>query len=77
MSRSFKFPMFKLRNSKKYKKLSNKKIRKFKDIIGGKFFKKILNPWNICDYKSYPIEKDTAWFTKDDWTELINKTKRK
>ena len=69
--------MFKLRNRKKYKKLSNKKIRKYKDIVNGKFFKKILNYWEICDYRSYPIEEETVWFTGESWIELINKTRRK
>ena len=56
MSRSHKIPMFKLKNRKFAKKLSNKKVRRFKkSIANGKAFKKIFPSWDICDYNSWPV----------------------
>lgn len=78
MSRSRKFPMFKLKNSRFSKQQSNKKIRKFKKIIAnGRAFKKVFPSWDICDYKSYPIVYETRWTSVDSMIELIEKTKRK
>lgn len=50
MSRSYKKQIHKQRNDKCYKKLSNRLIRRYKDIVNGKFFKRILDPWDICDW---------------------------
>ena len=64
MSKSYKYPIYKQRNSKSYKRLSNKKIRKvlLKLEIGfksTKFFKTLVNPWDICDWRFKPRdEKD-------------------
>ena len=58
MSRSRKHtPIFKLKNDKDFKRWSNKMIR-HKDIPSGGAFKKVMNSWDICDYKDlvHPIK---------------------
>jgi len=34
-----------------YKRLSNKVVRRTGDVPDGKAYRKICNPWDICDYK--------------------------
>lgn len=48
------------------KKYSNKKVRKYPICADGKFYRKILDPWMICDY-IIPYE----WWSKNDkdWNE--------
>ena len=63
MSRSYKkTPYSGDKNDKAYKKLSNRKIRKNKDIPDGKEYKKIISPWLIKDY--YDIMSLKEWL---DW----------
>lgn len=53
MSRSFKkYPFCKDRKSCKWgKRYANKVVRKTKDIPNGKFYKKVIEPWDyIYDY---------------------------
>jgi hypothetical protein len=69
MSRSYKYPILK-KNDKYFKKLSNKRIRKYLNKLdlgfkSSNFFKLIENQWNICDFK-YRANKDN-----------INKIRRK
>lgn len=60
MSRSYKYPIYKQRNDKYHKKLSNKRIRNyFKTLkIGFKTNKLriLVNPYDICDWKFIPDE---------------------
>ena len=81
MSRSRKVPMFKLKNRKFAKKLSNKKVRRFKkSIANGKAFKKIFPSWDICDYNSWPVPFPIYMlgeFNRDDYEEFIKKYRRK
>ena len=63
MSRSYKYPIFKDLPDKFYKRLSNKKIRKFlktleKGFKSTKLFKELVNKWDICDYKWYPEDEE-------------------
>lgn len=52
MSRSYrKTPISKDKNNRRIKKLSNKKIRKTKNIGNGSQFKRILDGWTICDFR--------------------------
>ena len=51
MSRSRKkTAIFKQKNDKWYKRYSNKKIRKT-DIPSGGAFRRVVNSYDICDYK--------------------------
>jgi hypothetical protein len=51
MSRSRKkIAVWKDANNKYQKRLSNKRIRHL-SIPSGGAFKKVLNPWDICDYR--------------------------
>ena len=72
MSRSRKHPVFK-GSDKYYKKLSNKRIRKWIATLDVGFkskrqFKQQVNPWDICDWK-YVVDKTNK--------KLFNKAKRK
>ena len=60
MSRSYKFPIWKQYNDKYHKKLFNKRVRKFsiESYKGFSLLKKLLNTWDICDYKWYPRTKE-------------------
>ena len=63
MSRSRKHtPIFKLKNDKDFKRWSNKMIR-HKDIPSGGAFRKVMNSWDICDYKEvlYSINPQYAY----------------
>jgi len=52
MSRSRKkTAIFKDKNNKWYKRYSNKKIRRARDIPSGGAFRRVVNTYNICDYK--------------------------
>jgi len=54
MSRSRKkVAVWKLRNDKDFKRYSNKMIR-HRDIPSGGAFKKVMNSWDICDFKCSP-----------------------
>jgi len=58
MSRSYKYPVFKDHGNREVKRQANKVVRKYLDIIGGKFYRKLFDPWNICDWKWYPDKLD-------------------
>jgi len=63
MSRSYRKPWYTdgYKGSKRkqfYKRLSNKMIRRTEDIQDGKSFRKILDPWSICDFKWYVDLRD-------------------
>lgn len=55
MSRSYKYPIQKQRNNQYYKKLTNKKIRKYLKTLKKGFktnkLRLLINPWCICDWK--------------------------
>lgn len=65
MSRSYKHTaVLKQHNVPYYKRLSNKKIRVFlRELEVGfkstKLFRIIVNPWDICDWKYYPKDKQS------------------
>ena len=77
MSKSYKFPMFKLKNDTFLKRLSNKIVRKYPILSNGKSYKKVFNSWEICDYRSYPSTRRTRWLTEEEMIELIKKERRK
>ena len=63
MSRSYKYPIFKDKTNKYFKRLSNKKIRKYlkklnQGFKSSRFFKTIEESWNICDWTRDPRDKD-------------------
>jgi len=69
MSNSYKHPIYKDGNDKYFKKLSNKKIRRYlKNLTKGfkskTFFKKIECPWNICDWKCEPMNEESFKIAK-------------
>lgn len=77
MSRSYKFPMFKLKNDTFLKRLSNKIVRKCPVLVSGRSYKKAFNSWEICDYRSYPVIRRTRWYTEEELIEMIKKERRK
>ncbi len=63
MSRSRKkTAIFKQKNDKWYKRHSNKKIRKTRDIPSGGAFRRVVNSYDICDYARFadPEEVEKA-----------------
>lgn len=62
MSRSYKYPIYKERNHKTYKKLSNKRIRQYlKTLYKGLKTTKLrllVDPWDICDWRFKPNTND-------------------
>ena len=63
MSRSRKkTAIFKQKNDKWYKRQSNKKIRKTRDIPSGGAFRRVVNSYDICDYARFadPEEVEKA-----------------
>lgn len=86
MSRSYKkTPVNKDRNNKHIKKAANKKVRRAAEIEGnGAHFKKVVNGYDICDFKSgvgisfmafleEELKKDPV---KKDWREYYRKYKK-
>ena len=76
MSRSYKkTPVYKegygSKKLKFWKRLSNKRIRHTKDVPNNREFKKILEAWQIHDYRFYypesEVDKDSTFYTKIDW----------
>jgi hypothetical protein len=57
VSRSYRKPWVKdgyKRPGKKIpKRTANRKVRKTKDIANGKSYRKVVDPWTICDYRWY------------------------
>jgi hypothetical protein len=51
MSRSYRVRKFGDKNNSFFKKLSNKRVRHTKGIPNGKAYKKLLNSYDICDWK--------------------------
>lgn len=44
------------------KRLSNKRIRRYKDVPNGSSFKKILDSWDLCDFHiRYDKDSDEVW----------------
>jgi len=63
MSRSRKkTAIFKQKNDKWYKRYSNKKIRKARDIPSGSVSRRVVNSYDICDYARFadPEEVEKA-----------------
>ncbi len=65
MSKSRKYPIYRQKSDKYFKKLSNKKIRKFllsleQGFKSTKLFKQIVDHWNICDWRFVPRDKEDA-----------------
>lgn len=87
MSRSYKKVVInKDRNNKHVKKAANKKIRRAAEIEGSRaHFKKVVNRYDICDFKSNigisfmdfleeELKKDPV---KKDWREYYRKYKKR
>jgi hypothetical protein len=55
MSRSYREPIFTCgygSKAKKYfKRLANRTVRKSVEIQDGNWYRKVFEPWEICDYK--------------------------
>lgn len=78
MSRSYREPWivdgYGTRHKKFAKNLANRTVRRKGidyDIANGKAYRKITNPWDICDYKwKYnPYPKFYQWFGKQEWVD--------
>lgn len=64
MSRSYKkTAIWKQRNDKDFKRYSNKMIR-HTDIASGSAFKRIMETWDICDFKKRIKDKDREKIAK-------------
>ena len=75
MSRSRKkLAVWKQKNDRWYKRYSNKVIRKT-DIDSGGMFRRVVNSWNICDWKTN--EHRAPWRGCEMTDEEIEKAKRK
>jgi len=71
MSRSYKKPWVVDGNGSRYKKFmknyANRKIRRKNNAVpDGKYYRKITNPWEICDYR-YPIDLKETWIKDKPW----------
>ena len=67
MSRSYKKHPIITDHSKitRYKKReASKKVRRTKDIAKGNTYRKIYDPWNICDYKLRTTWKEELHITE-------------
>lgn len=58
MSRSYKYPVFKDHSNREDKRQANKVVRRSLVVVNGKFFRKLFDPWNICDWRWYPKDVD-------------------
>ena len=78
MSRSYKkSPVYTDRRhgAKYWKRQANRKVRHHKDVMNGKSYRKVYNPWEIHDWVSrwtkaeaiawYNKHKDDKWWFKD------------
>jgi hypothetical protein len=67
MSKSYKYPVFKS-NTNQMKKIANRCIRKkLKRLLTcrkGNWYRKLFNPYNICDWKIYPKTKNQKIIAK-------------
>lgn len=63
MSKSRRKPFIVDSSTKKFgKRYANKKVRRYKGVIqNGKWYRKIYNSWDICDYKWYVSPNDKFW----------------
>lgn len=62
MSRSYKYPIFKDKASKTTKRLSSKAIRRWLRTLeigfkSMKLFRQQINPYDLCDWKIFPIKQ--------------------
>lgn len=58
MSRSYKKCPYYGPKDKDYKKISNRKVRRRDDIPDGNAYRKVLDPWDICDHSTVVTWKD-------------------
>lgn len=58
MSKSFKTPIIKQKNSKSAKKQSNRKIRRSDVSYNGNSYKKIYCCYDICDFNTGVLSKN-------------------
>jgi len=65
MSRSYRYPMivdgYGSPSKKIFKRIAGKKVRKYKDLIDGKFYKKVSNSYDICDYRFDESDSEEIW----------------
>ena len=68
MSRSYKHnPIWTDRKhgAKWWKRQANRKVRHCKDVMNGKSYRKVYNPWNIHDHIIYESKADAiAWYER-------------
>ncbi|MDD5651052.1 MAG: hypothetical protein PHF86_11655 [Candidatus Nanoarchaeia archaeon] len=50
-----------------FKRYSNKKIRRTEEIADGKAFKKVIDPWDISDYRWYESLKSMSKWSLQPW----------
>lgn len=72
MSRSFRKPWvtdgYKGSNRRQFfKRRSNKVIRKTENIPDGKAFKRVINSWDICDYRWYESPTSMSRWSLKPW----------
>ena len=79
MSRSYRYPVWVDSYGSKTKKLdkrfANKSVRRANNVQNGKWYRKLYNPWNIVDWRSYWDPNPRVWINS--WTgeiEIINPT---
>lgn len=67
MSRSIKYPVFKDKANKYIKRLASKAVRRAKNLEnykGYSYLKKLFDPYNISDYRFFPIDENQEKIAK-------------
>ena len=73
MSRSYRKPVCKLKNNTFFKKYYNRKIRLIRkdkqDMAGGNYYKKYNCCYDICDFNTGVLDKETIqkWYGDADY----------
>lgn len=49
------------------KKQANRAVRKTEEVPNGKGYRKVFDPWNICDYRWYESEKSMKKWCTNPW----------
>lgn len=71
MSRSYRKPWIVdgykgSRRKQFYKRYSNKRVRNTEDVPDGKSYRRIMNPWDITDYR-YIANLNDGWYKEKFW----------
>jgi hypothetical protein len=71
MSRSYRKPWIVdgykgSRRKQFYKRYANKRVRNTEDVPNGKTYRRVLNPWDITDYR-YMANYNDDWYKEKFW----------